>query len=246
MIGWAPDQTATAETQRRDIASAPEIFESVGTIPNVRSLVNRVTSWPVEVKEFVNNVFLTNAPERIRLWELWSIRNDGTSFNTPAQLTITTDIHARPALATDGAGTMWMFFQSESTNGREIFRQRLNGVDAAPVRARAGTSDDTRRCQRSTKMLPPPGTARRSGCSSARTAKGSGTSGRERSTTLRRRVTSFGSRITPRTIRRPPPFTDLGRPISSGSFGARGGADRLTSGRVCSTSEPVCGATRRA
>lgn len=143
MIGWAPDLTATAETQRRDIASAPEIFGSVGTIPNVQSLVNRVTSWPVQVKEFVNNVFLTNAPERIRLWELWSIRNDGTAFNTPSQLTITTDVHARPALAVDGAGTMWMFYEADTGGRREIFRQRLDGVDAAPVAARAGTSDDT-------------------------------------------------------------------------------------------------------
>ncbi len=143
MIGWAPDLAAPTETQRRDIHTAPELFGTVGTIPNVKALVNRVTSWPSRVKEFVHNIFLTNVPEIIRLWELWEVRNDGTSWTPPAQRTITPKIDARPALALDGAGDLWLFWHSDRGGRRELWRQRLGGVDPAPVLARAGASDDT-------------------------------------------------------------------------------------------------------
>ena len=145
MIGWSPDLTAAAEVQRRDILTAPELFGSVGSTRNIKALVNRATRWPCRVKEFVNNVFLTNAPETIRLWELWGIRNDGTQWTTPVQLTLTLDIDARPALAVDAGGDVWMFWHSDrETDGgpREIWRQRLDGVDTDPMRARAGASDD--------------------------------------------------------------------------------------------------------
>lgn len=143
MIGWEPDLAAPGEVQRRDVRAAPEVFGSAGTDPNVRALVHRVTRWPCRVKEFVNNVFLTNAPERVRLWELGEIQHDGTSWGTPAGITVTNDVDARPALALDGAGVVWVFWHSDRGGRRALWRQRRDGVDAAPVLARAGASDDT-------------------------------------------------------------------------------------------------------
>ncbi len=70
-IGWEPDITAPTPMLRADIQQAPEIFRTVGTVPNLRAVVNRVTGWECKIKEFVHNVFLTNAPESIRLWEIW-------------------------------------------------------------------------------------------------------------------------------------------------------------------------------
>jgi hypothetical protein len=142
MIGWSPDLAASVDTQRRDLLFAPEIFDTVGTGPNVHALINRVTSWPCRVKEYVHNVFLTNAPEEIRLWELWTIVNNGTTWGTPAPLTLTTDVDARPAAAVDGAGVVWLFWHSDRGGRRDLWRQRLGGVDAAPVLARAGAPDD--------------------------------------------------------------------------------------------------------
>lgn len=143
MIAWEPDLAAPSETQRRDVRVAPEIFAAVGTGPLARALINRVTQWPCRVKEFVHNVFLTNAPESARLWELGEIEHDGVTWGTPTQITVTTDIDARPALALDGAGAVWLFWQSDRGGQRELWRQRLDGIDAAPVLARAGAADDT-------------------------------------------------------------------------------------------------------
>ena len=53
-----PDLTQPEPLQRNDIFFAPEIFASVGTIPTLRALVNRMSGWPCQVKEFVDNVFL--------------------------------------------------------------------------------------------------------------------------------------------------------------------------------------------
>lgn len=143
MIGWAPDLAAPVDTQRRDVLFAPEVFDGVGTTPNVQALVNRVTAWPCRVKEFVHNVFLTNAVEEIRLWELWQVAHDGTGWGPPAPVTLTEGVDARPAAALDGGGVIWLFWHSDRSGRRELWRQRLDGVDAAPALARAGAPDDT-------------------------------------------------------------------------------------------------------
>ena len=141
-IGWTPDLTAPTEAQRRDLAFAPEIFGSVGTGPNVRALVNRVTEWPARIKEFVHNVFLTNAPETIRLWELWVRRYDGVTWTAPETATLTDGFDGRPAAVTDAGAVPWLFWHSQRSGRREIWMQRL-GVDAEPRRAMEGAPDDT-------------------------------------------------------------------------------------------------------
>lgn len=141
-IGWTPDLTAPTEAQRRDIAFAPEIFGSVGTGPNVRALVNRVTEWPARIKEFVHNVFLTNAPESIRLWELWTRRSDGTTWTQPQRVTLTEGFDGRSAAVTDAGSVLWLFWHADRSGRREIWLQRL-GVDPEPRRAMEGAADDT-------------------------------------------------------------------------------------------------------
>jgi phage tail-like protein len=149
-IGWEPDQTLGALAQRNDIRFAPEIYDTVGTVPNIRALVNRVTGWECRVKEFVHNVFLTNAPETIRLWEIWERRHDGVAWGDPASITQTDGFDGRPAVVLDDGGVVWLFWHALSTaeghadrsERREIWLQRLDGVDPAPRRAMLDVPDD--------------------------------------------------------------------------------------------------------
>ncbi len=141
-IGWEPDQTLDEPAQRRDIGMAPDIFETVGSLPNLQALVNRVTRWECRVKEFVHNIFMTNAAESIRLWELYEQRFDGAVWTDPAPVTVTEDFDGRPAAVVDGDGTPWLFWHADRSARRELWLQRLDGGDPAPQRAMAGAPDD--------------------------------------------------------------------------------------------------------
>jgi phage tail-like protein len=139
-IGWEPDLTSTVQAQRRDLGFAPEIFATVGTLPNVRALVNRVTGWEVRTREFVHSVFLTNAPEEVPYWELWTQRLEAAGWTAPELLLPAESFEGRPA-AVVLAAQPWLFWHSEAAGRRELWLTRP-GVDPAPRRAMLDTADD--------------------------------------------------------------------------------------------------------
>ena len=141
-LGWEPDQTLDVLAQRRDIRFAPEIYGTTGTGPNLCALVNRMTGWDCRIKEFVNNVFQTNAPESILLWEIWEQRHDGLTWSTPVPNTRNDNLDGRPAAVLAADNTPWLFWHAKRTDRREIWLQRQDGIDAAPQRAAAGAPDD--------------------------------------------------------------------------------------------------------
>ncbi|MFZ1983743.1 MAG: hypothetical protein WAU91_04970, partial [Desulfatitalea sp.] len=131
-IGWQPDLTLDELAQRRDIRMAPEIFETVGSLPNLRALVNRMTQWECRVKEFVHNIFLTNAPETIHLWEIYRRTYDGAHWLAPAAVTRTDGFHGRPSAARGPVDPIWLFWHGDSAGRRRIWVQRLGGIDLSP------------------------------------------------------------------------------------------------------------------
>lgn len=148
-IGWDYDQTLGELAQRNAILSAPEVYTTVGTAPNLRALVQRVTGWQCQVKEFVHNVFLSNAPESVRLWEIWEQRFDGRSWaRSPTPISRSEGFHGRPAAAVDNAGVTWLFWHADGDGERRILLQRFDGaamVDPQPRQAMpggAGCSDE--------------------------------------------------------------------------------------------------------
>lgn len=144
-LGWEPDQTLDALAQRNDILFAPEVYQTVGTLPNIRALVNRVTGWECRVKEFVHNVFLSNAPESPTLWEIWEQRHDGVDWGTAVPNTQTDGFDGRPAAVLDGANDLWLVWHSDRSGRREIWCQRQDGVDPQPQRLMQGAPDDAPR-----------------------------------------------------------------------------------------------------
>jgi hypothetical protein len=127
-IGWNPDLTQPEPLQRNDILFAPELFASVGTIPTLRALINRMSGWPCQVKEFADNVFLTNGVEAIGLRQIFesTSASPGTAFAAaapqaniyplPGEPTVTQQdpqaFDAHPATAVDASGTVWLVWHS--------------------------------------------------------------------------------------------------------------------------------------
>lgn len=142
LLGWEPDQTLDVLAQRRDIRFAPEIYSTTGTGPNLSALVNRMTGWECRIKEFGNNVFLTNAPETIQLWELWEQRQAGGAWIAPHPVTHSDGLDGRPSAVRAGDDTVWLFWHARRNHRREIWLQRQDGIDGVPRRAAEGTTDD--------------------------------------------------------------------------------------------------------
>ncbi len=120
LIGWESDLTANALTLRNDVLQAPEIFRTVGTVPNLRALVNRITGWDCKIKEFANNVFLTNAPETIRLWEIYERVHDGNKWEQVKALTRTDGFDGRPVLV-NHSGSNWLVFHADRSGNRDLW-----------------------------------------------------------------------------------------------------------------------------
>lgn len=133
-IGWEPDMTADELILRNDILQAPEIFRTVGTVPNLRAVINRVTGWDCKIKEFVHNVFLSNAPESIRLWEIWSRSFDGSEWSEPQSHTHTDGYDGHPVVI-EHAGSAWLIFHSNRDTQRDLWIKPRDSLMAEPYKA---------------------------------------------------------------------------------------------------------------
>jgi hypothetical protein len=70
LIGWKLKDHLDEEEQRNEIIFAPEVYQTVGTEPNIAAMVNRLTGWGAQIREFACNVLLSF--ETARLEELQS------------------------------------------------------------------------------------------------------------------------------------------------------------------------------
>ncbi len=133
-IGWEYDNTLHESQQRYDLLFAPTVYSTLGTVPNLRALVNRITGWDCEIKEFVHNVFLTNAPESIRLWEIFSSTlQPDESWSEPQVLWRTEGYDGGAAPLTLEGDTV-LLFHSDRDGEREIWTGR-EGEAPRPVRS---------------------------------------------------------------------------------------------------------------
>jgi hypothetical protein len=69
-IGWPTDFTLDFSKQRNEIQYAPFYHRTVGIAANIRATINRLVTWDALVKEFVHNVFLTNQPEQLTMYQM--------------------------------------------------------------------------------------------------------------------------------------------------------------------------------
>jgi hypothetical protein len=136
-IAWQSDQTLPSYRQRMDVVFAPELYSTVGTLPNIKRMVERETGWLCEIKELVHNVFMTNAAEPLHIWELWSLSGQIDSDEpittklTEAPAGSRSWFDGRPAVAADPMGVLWLFWHSTRSGRRELWCQKIGDTEPA-------------------------------------------------------------------------------------------------------------------
>jgi hypothetical protein len=89
-LGWPLKDYLDEDGQRSEIGFAAEFYRTVGTIPNVAAMVNRLTGWDARVRELVRNVLVTWDPTRIESLDTRRAYFDGgfgvTETDPPALL----------------------------------------------------------------------------------------------------------------------------------------------------------------
>jgi tail protein P2 I len=111
-IGWQNDFTLNHAKQRNEISYAPHFHRTTGIAANLRATINRLTTCDAQVKEFVHNIFLTNAPEQLIIKERERI---GAIWQ--AERLVTTDIayEGRPAATRSSDGRLWLFYHARQS-----------------------------------------------------------------------------------------------------------------------------------
>jgi phage tail-like protein len=77
-IGWDLTTAAEVSSQRNEIVNAPRLYESVGTIPGLRTIVDHYTGWSTRVAEFSQHITRSNLPPQHNIFGL--IDRNGTWY----------------------------------------------------------------------------------------------------------------------------------------------------------------------
>lgn len=119
-IGWKLDLKRELEGQRNEIRNAPTLFKTIGIIPTVQHTVKRISGWESKTKEFVHNVFFSNRPERLNLWQLLR-KNTGEWSKAPTLFSLDYAFEGRPSFVTDNHQVRWLFYHTQRNGVWEIW-----------------------------------------------------------------------------------------------------------------------------
>lgn len=108
-LGWPLKDYLDEEGRRSEIGFAPEFYRTVGTIPNVAAMVNRLTGWDARVRELVRNVLVTWDPTRVEQLDARRAYLDGGFGATDADPPALFPGHAVPRGSVDTSDLQAMF-----------------------------------------------------------------------------------------------------------------------------------------
>lgn len=124
-IGWDTDFKLKIAGQRNELRNALAWYETTGVIPTAEATIKRLSGWESRTKEFVHNVFLSNQPERLNLWERQ--RDSSGAWSEPtAPLSLNFAYEGRPAAVRDGNGTLWLFYHTPRNGRWDIWYKTLS------------------------------------------------------------------------------------------------------------------------
>lgn len=118
-MGWQTDFTLPLSKQRNEVRYAPHFHRTTGIAANFRATLNRLTTWDAQVKEFVHNVFMTNAPEQLFIQE--TERHGAGWPQRPEVGLVTLDVayEGRPAAVTARDGRVLLFYHTRQSLPRQ-------------------------------------------------------------------------------------------------------------------------------
>ena len=111
-IGWDMGVNFSLARQRNEIGYAPHFYRTTGVAANLQAMINRITPWKAELKEFVHNVFLSNEPEQLAIWEIERV---GSPQSTPRQVTLDLAYEGKPATVSAADRRQWIFYQTRQS-----------------------------------------------------------------------------------------------------------------------------------
>ncbi len=109
-IGWQTNLSLDLNSQRNEIRYAPELYKTVGIAANLRAIVNRLTNWDCQIKEFVHNVFRSNEPEQLNIWSQMFI--DG-HWSEAGLVSLDFAYGGAPSAFTDSDGRLCLFYHTQ-------------------------------------------------------------------------------------------------------------------------------------
>jgi len=127
-IAWQIDFRLEIDAQRNEIRNAPHLYKTVGLIPTVEATVKRLTNWESRIKEFVHNIFLSNNPESLNLWNL-RLDDEGEWQQQESPLSLNFAFEGRPATVTDDSGSIWLFYHTRKKNHWDIWHKTWREAD---------------------------------------------------------------------------------------------------------------------
>lgn len=122
-IGWRTDFGLDYDRQRIEIAHAPALYRTIGTVPATEAAVRRITGWPVRTKEYVDNIATTNRPERRTLW--LATRDGGSWQLGDEPLSIDSSPHGRPVAARAPDGSLTVVYHAAADDQHELRAKRF-------------------------------------------------------------------------------------------------------------------------
>jgi phage tail-like protein len=85
LLGWPLKDYLDEDGQRNEIGFASELYRSLGTLPSIAALVNRLTGWDAKVRELGNSVIVSFDATRIEVLDGGrTVYLDGSLAPTPA------------------------------------------------------------------------------------------------------------------------------------------------------------------
>jgi phage tail-like protein len=126
-LDWRTDQTQPVYFQRNEVRAAPQLYRTVGSVPNLRSIVTRYSGWQIKIAEYAQHIARSTDAPRQNVFALregpsgWSAAADAADLlgfappNTGAGLSSVTGTATGPfalapgmelTVSTDGAGAI--------------------------------------------------------------------------------------------------------------------------------------------
>ncbi len=107
-IGWKLKDYLDEDAQRGEVMFAPEFYRTVGTAANITAMINRLTGWDAQIREFVRNLVVSvDVTRREPLQGAGFAYADGNMKGTPTAPFLTHRTAARGSVDTTDAEAMY-------------------------------------------------------------------------------------------------------------------------------------------